>query len=324
MSPPGIVGNAERNRPRSLIARLLEAPPERLAALRILVGIYASLYLLIRTPHLWSYGLDDLTRFEPVGIVALASEPMLPSLYRACVLAVLVLSVPFLLGYRFRILAPVFAVGLLFILTHSNSWGKVLHTDNLLVFYVMILSVTPAADVWSFDHRDRRVRKGKRPAASYGWGIRLMIAVCALVYLLAGIAKVRNSGLDFVDGMTLRNYVAFDNVRKLELGSIHSPLGAWLLPYAGVFSGFAWLSLLLELAAPLAVVSRRFGRIWAILIWGFHVGVLALMAIAFLFQITFVAFFPFFRSERFVEGALSRWRRFRSAPGGDTDEGERI
>lgn len=281
------------------------APAMRLAMLRVLVGLYGTVYLLIRTPHLLSYALDDLNRFHPVGIVSLAPSATLPWIHHVLVFVVVALSVPFLLGFKHRVLAPIYAGLLLWVLTYSNSWGKILHTDNMLVLYVGILAITPSADALSWDARGR-----PDPGASdaYGWPIKLMAALCVLVYLLAGIAKLRNSGMEFVSGETLRNYVAFGNVRKVELGSGHSPLGVALLPYSGLFALLAGFSMVLELVGPLAVVHRKFGKLWALMVWGFHLGVLALMAIGFMFQITFIAFAPFFDCERLLERVPKKWR----------------
>ena len=280
-------------------------PATRLATLRVLVGLFGCIYLAVRTPHLLSYALDDVDRFRPVGVVALGDAPLLPGVYRALVLATVALSVPFLLGWRHRILAPLYAGLLWLVLTYSNSWGQIMHTDNLFVLHVVVLALSPSADAISLDAR----RRG--PAAPfvhgrYGWPVRLLVACGALAYLLAGVAKLQNSGFDFVAGETLRNYVGFDNVRKIELGSIHSPLGAWLLPYPGMFTGMAWVSFVLEMAAPVAILSRRVGKGWALGVWGFHFGVLALMAIGFVYQLTFVAFAPYFDVER-----LWQWRPLR-------------
>ncbi len=233
-----------------------------------------------------------------MGILSGAETPIAPALYYGLVAITVLLSFAFFVGYRYRLLAPVFATTLLVVLTHSNSWGMILHTDNLLMLYVIMLSVAPAADAYSWDARAGRVRSRER--SEYGWVIRLMCLVCGTAYLLAGIAKLRTSGLDFASGDTLRNYIAFDNVRKLELGSVYSPLGAALLPYAGFFAGLAWVSLVLEMVAPFAAFHRRFGQFWAIGIWAFHLGVLLLMAIGFVFQLTFIAFTPFFTVEKWL------------------------
>ena len=284
---------------------LAPAPATRLAMMRVLVGLYGTVYLLVRTPHLLSYALDDLNRFHPVGVVSLAPSATLPWIHQVLVFVVVALSVPFLLGFKHRILAPIYAGLLLWVLTYSNSWGKILHTDNMLMLYVGLLAITPSADALSWDSRGKEM-----PGESdrYGWPIKLMAAGCVLVYLLAGIAKLRNSGMEFVSGETLRNYVAFGNVRKVELGSHHSPIGVALLPYSGLFAGLAGFSLVLELVGPVALVHRKFGKLWALMVWGFHLGVLALMAIGFMFQITFIAFAPFFDCERLLERVPEKWR----------------
>jgi hypothetical protein len=48
--------------------------------------------------------------------------------------------------------------------------------------------------------------------------------------------------------------------------------------------------------------------------WGFHVGVLALMAILFPYPVTFIAFAPFFRTERLIATARRFRRRGTTAP----------
>ena len=291
-------------------------PALRLGTVRALVGAFALVYLLIRAPHLFSYALDDVDRFQPVGLATLAPSPTLPLVYQGLVALTLALAVPFFLGWKHRVLAPLFAGLLLWVLTYSNSWGKILHTDNALTFHVLILALAPAADALSLDARHRPT-----PPASgrYGWPLKLMGAVVVAVYLLAGIAKLRNGGFEFLGGETLRNFVAFGNVRKIELGSHHSPLGAWLSGYPAPFVALAGFSLLAELVAPLALFHRRFGVWWSVAIWGFHLGVLALMAIGFFYQLTFVAFLPFLRAERIWERRPFRrlGQRLGGAPRGD-------
>ena len=280
---------------------LAEMPAERLAMVRILVGIYAVIFLAVRTPHLMSYADYASNFFQPVGLATLLDAPLPAWLAKGLVVVTLLLSVTFLTGFRFRITGPLFAAVQLWVLTYSNSFGKILHTDNMLVVHVIALGLAPAADALSLDSRRRGTVPG--PSGRYGWAVRLMCLLCIGAYLLAGVAKVRNSGMAFIVGDTLRNYVAFDNVRKIELGSIYSPLGAALLPYGALFSVLAALSVVLELAAPLALVHRRIAAVWAAGIWGFHVGVLALMAIAFPYPLSGVAFAPLFRVDR-----LLRWK----------------
>ncbi|MBX3248407.1 MAG: HTTM domain-containing protein [Myxococcales bacterium] len=269
-------------------------PARRLATLRVLVGGYGLVYVLVRLPHLLSYALDDVARFVPVGPVTLAPAPTLPWLYQLLVALVVVTSATFFLGVRHRWLAPAHALLLTWVLSYTNSWGKILHTDNLFLAHVVVLAFAPAADTLSLDARGRA-----EPPDSprYGWAPRLMVAVAASAYLLAGVAKLRGSGAHFVGGETLRNFIAFDNARKIELGDLYSPLGAALVPYPSLFVGLAWFSLALELGAPLAL-HPRVGRPWALGMWGFHLGVLALMAIGFVYPLSFIAFAPLFDVEK--------------------------
>ena len=279
-------------------------PAERLGILRVLVGIYSTIYFGVRLPYWLSFSRHRPTQFQPVGVLSFADSPFDPVTYQALVLFTFVGSMFFLCGLWYRAVAPLFAVSLLVVLTYANSWGGLLHTDNLWLLHVVVLACAPAADVLSLDAR--RARRACPPHFKYGWAVRLMCWVCVCSYFLAGLAKVKNSGWTFVGGDSLRNYVAMDNVRKIELGSLHSPFAPWVLPYPGPFQFLAFVSLSLELGAPLVILNRRLARLWSVAMWAFHVGVFAIMAILFLYPITFIAFAPFFRTER-----LAPWLRRR-------------
>jgi hypothetical protein len=58
------------------------------------------------------------------------------------------------------------------------------------------------------------------------------------------------------------------------------------------------LALAVELGAWLALAGGRWRTAWVVAAWLFHVGVLALMAILFPYQLSGVAFAPFFPLER--------------------------
>ena len=105
------------------------APAERLATVRVLVGSFAFVYLIVRAPVLADFGAIAHSRFEPVGVVRLLSAP-LPSAavwmaWGACVL----LAAAFAVAARFRLAGPLFAALLLWVTSYRNSWGMVFHTD---------------------------------------------------------------------------------------------------------------------------------------------------------------------------------------------------
>lgn len=285
------------------------APAERLAAVRLLVGGFALCYLLGRLLHLLSYARFDRAQFQPVGVLALVLDrPLLPVAVYIVTLATAACAVPFVLGWRYRVTGPLFAGLLLWTLTYRHSWGMVFHTDNLLVLQVLILGITPAADAWSLDARrarrggDADGADGTRQGERYGWPLRLMCCVVVIAYLLAGVAKLRNAGMGWVWGDELRNHIALDNARKALLGDIYSPLATPLLHWDGLFRLLALVTVAAELGAPLALLGRRLAAVWVALVVGFHLGVLALMMIAFPYQMLGVAFACFFP----VEGPVRR------------------
>jgi len=132
--------------------------------------------------------------------------------------------------------------------------------------------------------------------------------------VLAGVAKLRLTSGGWADGAILRSQVAYDNVRKIELGSVHSPLGAAIVAYAWPFRALSWATLLLELGAPLALFGTRLALVWTLGVWSFHVGVVALMAIGFPYQLSFIAYASFFAVERLAGTKPYRWiaRRIRT------------
>ena len=281
------------------------APAKRLALIRVLVGLYAVIHLSARFPHALSFTTLDPIHFKPIGVVSLLSSPLPAWGVQAIATAALLSVIVFTLGWRHRVTGPIAAALLTWQLTYTNSWGQILHTTNLLVVYVIVLAVSPAADALSLDAR-RRGPPSDAPHGAYGWPIRLMALLCALAYVIAGIAKLKGSGWAYFSGDTLQFHIAFDNVRKIELGSLHSPLGAWLLSHTNLLSTLGPLALLLELGAPFALLHRRVGAVWAISMWCFHLGVLLLMLIFFAFQLFGLAFLPFFRAERLLNTRLAQ------------------
>jgi hypothetical protein len=139
----------------------------------------------------------------------------------------------------------------------------------------------------------------------------LICAITVATYFIAGLAKLRLTGLDWIDGEVLRSHLAHDAVRKIQIGSVHSAFGLWLAQYewpARILSPF---TVLLELGAPLALCSRRMTIAWMVGAWSFHVGVLVTMAIAFVYPISGVGFAALMPVERIWEWRglrrLSQW-----------------
>ncbi len=280
------------------------APAERLAALRILIGSYALVYVAVRLPELVGVARYGRTQFHPVGITRVLDAPLPPSVVLALALATCLLLAAFVAGFAFRATAPLAALALLWTLTYRNAWGQVFHTENLLVLHVIALALAPAADAWAVG-----APRGPAPAG-YGWPIKLLAALTAATYVLAGIAKLRIAGFDWLDGELLRNQIAIDNLRKALLGDHVAPLAHLVLDHPSPLVVFSAAALVIELGAPLALAGRRLGYAWALAAWGFHAGVVLLMNIWFPYPLVGLAFLPLVPAEKVIHAARGIRRRF--------------
>jgi hypothetical protein len=311
-APAAVTPRRTRGRRSPVEWLIAPAPAARLAMLRILVGVYATAWTVVRLPAHLAHTDQVVARWQPVGVLApLESPPADPAVLLLAGAAPL-LGVLFVAGWRYRAIGPLFAVAVLLLATLDSSWGQVFHTEHLLVLHLLILAVAPAADVLATGRR----RATPDPAADgrYGWPVRLAAVVVVLTYVITGIAKLRIGGLDWLDGDALRNWVAHDNLRKAVLGDSYSPIGRHLVRHAWPFPPIAVLTVIVELGAWVALLGGRLRTAWVVAAWLFHVGVLALMAILFPYQLTGVAFAAFFRLERLPSASGARTSQVVPAP----------
>src|SRR5438477_3011316 len=289
------------------------APPARLAVLRVLVGLFALWYA--------GTGQDDLVKvvgtdpklFAPIGIV-FGGPPRL-ELFHWIHRGVIVGALCFTLGLWYRFSAPLFAVLLFWLLCFRNSWSMIYHSDNLFALHVIVLAVTRAADAYSLDALLRRRRQpdhvaAREPRWQYGWPIKLMCAVTGAAYFVTAVAKLAGPlGLSWMTGQALRSQMAVDALRKELLGLPPNPASYALYDWLALFALLAAGSFALEFFAPLALLNKRLGRVWAVSTFFMHWGILFVMHITFRYHLSGVLFAPFFRVERVLELPRKLWRR---------------
>lgn len=278
---------------------LAPASARRLAALRIVLGLAAWIYAVARLPHFIGVQRFAPWQFRPVGLATPLSTPLPTAVVVVLAIAAVLAGAAFVLGWRWRISGPAFALLLLWNTSYRNSWGMVFHTENLMVLHIAVLAMSRAADTWSLDARGHGE---PAPHTRYGAPIWLMGAVTVATYVLAGAAKLQHSGLAWVTSDILRNHVAFDNLRKAELGDAYAQLGVALVPQRSLFVALAGFALAMELLAPLALLQGRIARLWCVSAWAFHVGVFATMWIVFHYPMLGLAYASFVP----LDGVLSR------------------
>jgi hypothetical protein len=273
------------------------APPERLAILRILIGGFSVAYLLIGVPGFLSLAEADSRRFDPVGVLAFLSGPVPDALLVGAYVVAVVAGVGFTTGTWFRATGPLLSMLLLGLCTYRSSWGQILWLENLMVLHVVIVGFSRAADSRRWSLRRRFGDQHHTVSEAYGVPVRLAALVTVATYVLAAVAKFRLSGLDWVTSDSLRNHVAATAVRAEVLGLPASPIGRWLVRFKWLFPPMAAGTVVLELAAPLAIIGGRVRTAWVVLTWLMHVAIAALMFVVFPYPLFAVAFAPFFDLE---------------------------
>ena len=303
-----------------------EGSATRLAALRLIVGLTAVLFLAVRLRQYVSVAGTSADLFDPVGPIVLLSRPIPSAAFEAVMIVTLIVGVGFVLGWRFAWTGPLFALLLLFVVSYRNSWSMIYHVDNVLVLHVLVLALTRSADALSLDALGRRsifgawdrfVAGAGEPASSgpdrrgwqweYGYAVRLLYAVTVAVYVLSAIAKLAGPlGLNWALGESLRNQVGFDALRKELLEGGAQPLAYIVFNNVQLAAAIGISAIVLELGSVVALYDERVGRLWAVAAYGMHWGIYAVMGIAFWYQLSGLAFAPFLVSEGLVAWCRER------------------
>jgi hypothetical protein len=119
-----------------------------------------------------------------------------------------------------------------------------------------------------------------------------------VTYVIAGIAKLRYGGIDWLAGETTRNHVAYAAARLDLLGGTPPPFAGWAVRNEWLWPVAAATTIVVELAAPIALVGGRVRTAWVIAAWSMHAAILAFMLILFPFPLFMIAFAPLYRIER--------------------------
>ncbi len=260
-------------------------PARRLVIVRMLTFGYALGWLVVRSRYLYDVSRLPARRWDPVGVLDALAAPPADGLVLVIWLVSVAACAAVVVGRATQVAAPAGAAGLLLLVTYTSSFGQVFHTEHLLALHLVVLAVAAVVE----PVRGEFVR---------GWPLELMMCVVVVVYVVAGVAKLRWSGADWVTGDVLRNWIAVDNLRKELFGDIYSPLGGWLATVPWVWGPIAVATLAVELGSPVALRRGRVRLLWIAVAWGFHVGVFVLMAISFPYQLFGVAYLAFLPVER--------------------------
>ena len=241
-------------------------------------GFFASFYILFlaRTDLRW-YALFPPGFYQPCSFFTWLSLPV-PSwdlmgwLVTAFEISVILAA----LGLMTRLATlTAFVLGL-YVLGLQFNYGYLHWAHAIVPIVTGILALAPCGDALSLDALIRRTVAGKtaNTGGQYRWPVQLVRLIFATVFLAAGLAKLRQAGLEWVLSDTLRNYFLENQyVFRSEGAAAWSHLLAdWLIARPGVCRVLAVVVLAVELSAPAALFSRH-ARRWLIpLLFLFQVG----------------------------------------------------
>ncbi|MCX4243481.1 hypothetical protein [Paraliomyxa miuraensis] len=281
-------------------------PASRLALVRVVVGLYACVWLAMVAPDLMRRSALGAAKFEPLGI-ATWSGMVAPGVVMAVIGVTGGLGIAMVLGLGHRGLrravGPAFAVGVLWLASYRNSWGHLSHGEHLMVLQLLVLAVAPTTDAvrvrWP-GGKDVRAGDEQQPRESerYGWPLRVIMLVTVSTYAIAGLAKLRGAGWAWISGEAVRLHVGHEALRMTLVGESGWSLGAWLLPHAWVFTAAAVGTVVLELGAPIGLRRGWVGIGWIAGLWAMHVGIWVVMGIGFPYPLSGVAFAAWLPLER--------------------------
>jgi len=282
--------------------------PERLAATRFVLGLglvpffamqYGSLFDFEAFGLAWYY-TDPVWYFDALGI-----RRHVPWLAMCGVPVLLGALVAFALGFRTRLAACVILLLVLLLKGARDSVAGDIHHRELIPFQVLLFfALSRCGDVYSLD-----AQRGSRapPLTTWeaSWPIRASELYVAAFYIWSGLAKLRVSGMAWLEGGGGMQSLLLQRAVRFGLGSDGEPagsnLGLWLAHYPDALALLALGVLAMELGFPLVLLLRRS---WtrALFLAGvtlFHLANFVLMDVQFVFlPVVFAVFFdpaPLFR-----------------------------
>jgi len=156
------------------------------------------------------------------------------------------------------------------------------YLDILPLYLVLLLPWTPCAAAWSVDswlHRHKR----EPDAQSVGFSVYACFAVMAVIYLVSGLSKVHDSGLEWFHGGNIESKLVKDALSPIFF-DYKWKATIWLVQHHApdyVFTIIGTVGLIVELGYVTVLFSRTAQIIMPIAALGVHVGILVFQHILF-------------------------------------------
>ncbi|HEX8692419.1 MAG TPA: hypothetical protein VF746_08380 [Longimicrobium sp.] len=217
----------------------------------------------------------------PIGFDAFLASPAALRVYESATALLLALA---LVGLFTRWTVPAAALAYLLFASIFRAYSWSYHMGLVPLYALLLLALTPCGDAFSLDRR-LRARRGlpvppaREPTLRYGAARLLVWTGIALPYGMAGLSKLRNTGLSWWHGEHMKQMLVSTVVEPMHfdfqvtIGLLQAP--GW------VFGVLGLAALLGEVTFPLVLVSRLARKVLPLLTAGMHVGILLMQNILF-------------------------------------------
>ncbi len=142
----------------------------------------------------------------------------------------------------------------IYLLGMQHNFGKVHHVDAVAVLTLAIMACSRCGDAISLDALWRH--KLAVPSGEYRWPIRCVWLLLSMIFLAAGVAKLRTSGWEWTDPDNLRIRLIEHNY--LYGGMALSNWGLYIAQYSWLCRALAIGTLVIECSLFLAMFHPYF------------------------------------------------------------------
>ncbi|MBC8108225.1 MAG: DUF393 domain-containing protein [Anaerolineae bacterium] len=201
----------------------------------------------------------------------------------------------------------------LYIVGVPNNFGKTGHGEGILIITTFILALSRAGDAWSIDslrraYAARDPHAAKPTSGEYTWPIRMVWLLMSLIFLGAGITKLRWSGLDWITTDNLSTTIL---QHYYGVASPPTDLGLWVAQHKTLCKIIAGMTILIELAFPLAMFSRPARWTLVPAMFAAQVGIYLMMGVNFTqFMFVYLFWVPWDRIAALLSGVAQQRGRY--------------
>jgi hypothetical protein len=195
-------------------------------------------------------------------------------------------------GLFTRASLAVFALGVWHISAVASAYGFYGHVPCIYATTFVLLALLPGSECLSLDARRRTGSWLGDPPAEHG--VRVLLLLLSTIYVGAGLAKIRYGGLHWFNGDVLAYYLrndqhdadqffALDEAGRIVhylYRAVPSALAGWAREHDVIVVALAWLTVVVELAFPLALWRRARASV-LLATAAMHVGIAVMMNVYF-------------------------------------------